>query len=63
MIPLKKFKELSFLVYGLGITGKSVINFFKKNNFENYNVWDDNNKKYKKRRPVDLEILLKKSIL
>ena len=24
--------ELSFLVYGLGSTGKSVVNFFKKNN-------------------------------
>ena len=60
MIPLKNFKELSFLVYGLGITGKSVINFFKKNNFENYDVWDDNKKIQKKRRPLELEILLKK---
>ena len=26
----KKFKELSFLVYGLGLSGKSVVNYFKK---------------------------------
>ena len=32
MVPIKKIRELSFLVYGLGLTGKSVINFFKKNN-------------------------------
>ena len=35
-----KFK--SFCVYGLGITGMSVVNFFKKNNFKNYSTWDDN---------------------
>ncbi len=38
---LEKFKDLSFLIYGLGITGKSVINFFDKNNIKNYKVWDD----------------------
>ena len=26
----KNLKELSFLIYGLGLTGKSVVNFFKK---------------------------------
>ena len=45
---IKNFKELSFLVYGLGITGKSVINFFERNNIKNYQVWDDN-KSYKKK--------------
>ena len=30
MDSVKNFKKLSFLVYGLGLTGKSVINFFKK---------------------------------
>ena len=43
MISAKNFKKLSFLVYGLGSTGQSVINFFKKNNIKNYKVWDDNN--------------------
>ena len=52
MISAKNFKTLSFLVYGLGSTGQSVINFFRKNNIKNYKVWDDNNKDlYKKRRP------------
>ena len=30
MFENPKLKELSFLVYGLGLSGKSVINFFKK---------------------------------
>ena len=52
---LEKFKDLSFLIYGLGITGKSVINFFDKNNIKNYKVWDDHDKfLYKKKRPSDL---------
>ena len=52
MISAKNFKKLSFLVYGLGSTGQSVINFFKKNYIKNYKVWDDNNNDvYKKLRP------------
>ncbi|GIR64155.1 MAG: hypothetical protein CM15mP68_8210 [Pseudomonadota bacterium] len=52
MISPKNFKKLSFLVYGLGSTGQSVINFFKKNYIKNYKVWDDNNNDvYKKLRP------------
>ena len=30
MVNIDNFKKLSFLVYGLGSTGKSVINFSKK---------------------------------
>ena len=44
-------KEHSFLVYGLGSTGLSVINFFKKNKIQNFKIWDDDkrniSKKYK----------------
>ena len=59
MVSIKNFNELSFLIYGLGITGKSVINFFKKNNFENYQVWDDKNKTlYKSKRPKNLDKVL-----
>ena len=59
MISAKNFKNLSFLVYGLGSTGQSVINFFRKNNIKNYKVWDDNNKKlYKKLRPKNFEKVL-----
>ena len=46
MFQIPKFKELSFLVYGLGISGISVVKFFKKNNLKNFKVWDDNQKKY-----------------
>ena len=60
MDSVKNFKKLSFLVYGLGLTGKSVINFFKKNNIKNYKVWDDHNKKlYKSKRPINLVQALK----
>ena len=56
MKPLKNFKELNFLVYGLGLTGLSVINFFKKNKIKKYKVWDDNNiKLYKNKRPKNLD--------
>ena len=46
MVSIKNFKELYFLVYGLGMTGKSVVRFFKKNKINNFQVWDDNNKKF-----------------
>tara|TARA_B100000886_G_scaffold131252_1_gene88494 strand:- start:5519 stop:6799 length:1281 start_codon:yes stop_codon:yes gene_type:complete len=56
----EKFKNLSFLIYGLGITGKSVINFFNNNNIKNYKVWDDyDNLSYKTKRPSDLNKTLK----
>ncbi len=54
-------KELSFLVYGLGLTGRSVVNFFKKNKFKNYKVWDDKEKNFfKKKRVNNLNQALKK---
>ena len=60
MVSISKFKKLSFLVYGLGTTGRSVINFFKKNKIYNYKVWDDKNKNfYRKKRPRDLNKSLK----
>ena len=46
MVQSSKLKELSFLVYGLGLSGRSVINFFKKNNIKNFKVWDDKKKNY-----------------
>jgi len=44
MLKSSKLKELSFLVYGLGLSGISVVNFFKKKSIKNFKVWDD---KYK----------------
>ena len=56
MVSLKNFKKHSFLVYGLGSTGKSVINFFKRNDIKNFKVWDDEFKNlYKSKHVVKLE--------
>ncbi len=41
MFKTPKLKEHSFLVYGLGLTGRSVIKFFKKKKISNYKVYDD----------------------
>jgi UDP-N-acetylmuramoylalanine--D-glutamate ligase len=41
MLQISKLKERSFLVYGLGLSGLSVIRFFKKNKFKNFKIWDD----------------------
>ncbi len=45
MVQNNRLNEQSFLVYGLGSSGKSVVKFFKKNNFKNFKVWDDQQKK------------------
>ena len=53
--------ELSFLVYGLGSTGKSVVNFFKKNKIKNYHVWDEKNKDlFRRKRSLNLNKNFKK---
>ena len=55
MVQSSKLRELSFLVYGLGLSGRSVINFFKKNGIKNFKIWDDNRKnKYKKYQSKNL---------
>ena len=46
MLLTSNFKELSFLVYGLGLSGQSVVKFFEKKNIKNYKVWDDKKKKF-----------------
>ena len=35
-------RKKNFAVYGLGATGKSVINYLNKKKIRNYSVWDDN---------------------
>ncbi len=61
MSGVKNLKKISFLIYGLGLTGKSVINFFKKNHIKNFKVWDDEDKSlYKTKRPKNLEKALKR---
>ena len=44
MLSISKLKKLSFLVYGLGASGSSVVNFFRKNKINNYEIWDDKQK-------------------
>ena len=61
MVFYSKFIERSFLIYGLGLSGQSVVKFFKKNNIKNYKVWDDNNKSlFKKKRANNLNNTLSK---
>ena len=60
MLKSSKLKELSFLVYGLGLSGISVVNFFKKNRIKNFKVWDDKNKNvYKNYKSKNLVSTLK----
>ncbi len=55
MTSVKNLRKLSFLVYGLGLSGKSVINFFKKKKIQNFLVWDDKNKDlFLNKRPKNL---------
>ncbi len=53
MTQLPKLKELSFLVYGLGISGKSVVKFFEKNKIYNFKVWDDKQKNFFKKHKTN----------
>ena len=61
MLQISKLKEHTFLVYGLGLSGLSVIRFFKKNNFKNFTIWDDNiTNLLKSHRTRNLELTLNK---
>ncbi len=60
VLSANKLKKLSFLVYGLGLSGKSVIKFFKKNNIKNYSSWDDEKKLLSKKKSFNLANILKK---
>ena len=54
-------KKLSFLIYGLGSSGRSVIKYFKKKNIENFFTWDDNSlirNKYKSKKFLNLKSIL-----
>ncbi len=52
------FKNFSYLIYGLGTTGKSVVKFLRKKNISNYYIWDDNvklRKKFKNKKTASLK--------
>ena len=62
MFTSSKLKELSFLVYGLGLSGQSVVKFLKKKNIRNYKVWDDKKKNiFKDKRAKNLKVALDKA--
>ena len=57
---MQKLKELSFLVYGLGLSGYSTIKFLKRNKVKKIKVWDDNKKNLLKiLKPKNLNQTLK----
>ena len=49
MYKIPKLDELSFLVYGLGLSGISVVKFFKRKKIKHFKVWDDKKKKFTKK--------------
>ncbi len=52
---LPKIRELSFLVYGLGVTGRSVVKFLIKNKIKKISIWDDKEVSFlKSLRPKNL---------
>ena len=63
MPHLINLKKLSFLVYGLGSSGLSVIKYLKKNKINNFLVWDDNiqlRNKFSSKKFVKLNHILRK---
>ena len=56
MLHKLNFKKISFLVYGLGLSGQSTVKYLKNKNF-NYHVWDDNiilRNKFKNKKVLNL---------
>ncbi len=55
------FKSKTFAVYGLGLTGKSVVNFLKKNKAKKIFIWDDiilkSNFKLKKKFKININLV------
>ena len=52
------FKNKSFAVYGLGLTGNSVVNFLKKNKANKIYTWDD----YSVRSTLKIKKTFKKNL-
>ena len=47
-ISLNHLRHKNFAIYGLGVTGRSVIHYFHKHGFKNYVGWDDDSEVFKK---------------
>ena len=48
MLSQNILKSKNFLIYGLGLTGRSVCQFLKKSRTKNIFLWDDNRNLRKK---------------
>ena len=60
MFQKLNFREQTFLVYGLGLSGLSVVKFFINNKIKNFKVWDDKKEnELKKYRAQNLKHALK----
>ena len=60
MLSISNLREQSFLVYGLGLSGRSVVKYFKRMKIKNYKVWDDKKKKiFKSKRTKNLDKVLR----
>ena len=62
MSGILNLKKFSFLIYGLGSSGHSVVKYFKKNKILDYSVWDDSiklRKKFKHKAVLNLPKSLK----
>jgi len=47
-ISLNYLRHKSFAIYGLGVTGRSVIDYFNRCGIKNYVGWDDDNQVFKR---------------
>tara|TARA_B100001996_G_scaffold235513_1_gene181843 strand:+ start:356 stop:1678 length:1323 start_codon:yes stop_codon:yes gene_type:complete len=63
MIFKRILKDKSFLIYGLGLTGESVLKFLKKSKARDIFLWDDKKKLRNKFKVQGNENLLKKKII
>ena len=62
MSHTSNLKKFSFLIYGLGFTGCSVIKYFEKLKISKYDIWDDNinlRNKFKNKVNINLKKKLK----
>ncbi len=62
MLSQNILKSKNFLIYGLGLTGRSVYQFLKKSKTKNIFLWDDNHNLRKKFKIKENSSVLKKKI-
>ncbi len=63
MIFKRILKDKNFLIYGLGLTGESVLKFLKKSEAKNIFLWDDDSRLRKKFNIKDNKNNLKKNAI